>query len=381
MVTFGGHGQDGAVITTPGPELAAEAVLLRPWRADDIDAVYQACQDPLIQRWTTVPSPYLREHAEEFVLASPERWSVGAASFAAVAPASGQLLGSFGFVEPCRDGVGEIGFWVAAPARRQGLATTAVRLLCSWGFEALGLARIQWQAEVGNVASRLVAEASGFTVEGQLRRGLASPSGHVDGWIGSLLPGDPMTRRQSRLVPPEPVEVGGIEASIGLRAPTDADAAWVLATYQDPAIALWNPADVTDLPSAQAWVRRRADWTDGDHASWLVIDRATQSPVGSVSLHKVNAENLTASIGYWTHPAYRGQGFASRAIRLASNWGLGRLGLRRIELVHAIANEASCRAAERAGFEREGVLRQGERYGDGEWYDEHLHARIRTGLG
>ncbi|MGH3450260.1 MAG: GNAT family N-acetyltransferase, partial [Haloechinothrix sp.] len=48
-------------------ELSDGDLLLRPWQPQDAEAVYRACRDPEIQRWTTVPSPYLREHAEHFV--------------------------------------------------------------------------------------------------------------------------------------------------------------------------------------------------------------------------------------------------------------------------------------------------------------------------
>ena len=44
--------------------------------------------------------------------------------------------------------------------------------------------------------------------------------------------------------------------------------------------------------------------------------------------------------------------------------------------VHAVANPASCRVAEKAGFRLEGVLAQSHRYGDGVYHDEHLHARL-----
>ena len=43
------------------------ALLLRPWRAEDADAVYRACQDPEIARWTMVPQPYRMEHAVDYV--------------------------------------------------------------------------------------------------------------------------------------------------------------------------------------------------------------------------------------------------------------------------------------------------------------------------
>ena len=43
----------------------------------DVDALYEACQDPEIQRYTTVPSPYERRHAEEFVERVAKHWADG----------------------------------------------------------------------------------------------------------------------------------------------------------------------------------------------------------------------------------------------------------------------------------------------------------------
>ena len=63
----------------------------------------------------------------------------------------------------------EIGFSVAPHARHRGYATAAVRTLAEWGIDALGLARIVWRAQVGNEASRRVAEKAGFTYEGIAR--------------------------------------------------------------------------------------------------------------------------------------------------------------------------------------------------------------------
>ena len=47
-------------------EITADGLLLRPWRAVDADAVHRACQDPDIQRWTSVPRPYELHHAATF---------------------------------------------------------------------------------------------------------------------------------------------------------------------------------------------------------------------------------------------------------------------------------------------------------------------------
>ncbi|GIJ77618.1 Protein N-acetyltransferase, RimJ/RimL family [Micromonospora phaseoli] len=163
-----------------------------------------------------------------------------------------------------------------------------------------------------------------------------------------------------------------------LRPWRDADAPAVLAAWRDPAIAQWNPqGDPLDLAAARRWVRWRADWSSGGHVSLAVADPTdADTMLGSVSLHRISGGD--ASIGYWTVVAARGRGLASAAVRRLTEWAFADLGLDRIELCHAVANPASCRVAERAGYLAEGTLRQSHRYGDGRRYDEHLHARLAT---
>ena len=84
----------------------------------------------------------------------------------------------------------EIGFWTAPWARGRGVMTAAARLVCRWGFDELGLERIEWWANVGNDASRRVAEKLGFTMEGTCRRRLLHRGERVDGWVGGLLRGE-----------------------------------------------------------------------------------------------------------------------------------------------------------------------------------------------
>ena len=176
----------------PYAQLTTTRLLLRPMGAGDVDAVYAACQDPQIQRWTTVPSPYLREHAEQFACDyAPKAWAAGdAALFGVTDIGNGELLASVGLhFDRGRDaGVAEIGYWAAAGARGRGVTTEAVAAVCAWGFATCGVQRLEWYAEVGNAASRRVAEKVGFSIEGTLRQYLLRPDGvRVDAWVGSLL--------------------------------------------------------------------------------------------------------------------------------------------------------------------------------------------------
>src|SRR3954453_15163752 len=173
-------------------QLATPRLLLRPIAPDDVAAVYAGCQDPQIQRWTTVPSPYLREHAEQFTCDyAPKAWAAGeAAVFGVTDLGTGGLLASVAlhFDRGSDDGIADIGNWTAAAARGRGVTTEAVPAVCAWGFATCGVQRLEWYAEVGNVASRRVAEKVGFTIEGTLRAYLLRPGGErVDAWVGSLL--------------------------------------------------------------------------------------------------------------------------------------------------------------------------------------------------
>ncbi|HEY4625896.1 MAG TPA: GNAT family N-acetyltransferase [Blastococcus sp.] len=154
----------------------------------------------------------------------------------------------------------------------------------------------------------------------------------------------------------------------------DVDAVW--AALQDADIRLWNGVGSGSPEETAAMLRRRADWSAGDHASWAVVDAAAGALLGSVSLHSIDPVHAGASIGYWTVPAARGRGVAVRAVDAACRWAFAALPVGRMELCHAVENEASGRVAEKAGFSLEGRLRRSYRYGDGVTHDEMLWSRL-----
>jgi RimJ/RimL family protein N-acetyltransferase len=54
-------------------------------------------------------------------------------------------------------------------------------------FTTLGTELIEWRCEVGNTASRRVAEKAGFLIEATLRQRLTQRGIRVDAWVGSML--------------------------------------------------------------------------------------------------------------------------------------------------------------------------------------------------
>ena len=156
----------------------------------DIDAITDAAQDPDVPRWTTLPAPYERSHAEDFVALSLRRWEAGTDLVWAVRVA-GAWVGSVGLHGVKPGGDAEIGFWMAKHARGHGYLTEAAARVIDFAFAApVSLARIEWRAVVGNVASARAARTLGFRYEGMLRQALSDPRGRHDGWVAGLLATD-----------------------------------------------------------------------------------------------------------------------------------------------------------------------------------------------
>lgn len=179
----------------PAVTLTTERLVLHAPGSVDVDAITEACQDPEISRWTTVPSPYFRQDAEDFVGLVAQWWADGSQTVWGMY-ADGELVGMIGLhhiVEHRAGGHAELGFWVTAGARGRGYLVEAARAVLDWGFAELGLARVRWQAVVGNVPSARAARALGFRFEGTLRQALTSQRGRDDGWIAGLLRDDDRT--------------------------------------------------------------------------------------------------------------------------------------------------------------------------------------------
>jgi RimJ/RimL family protein N-acetyltransferase len=186
--------------------LTTERLILRVLEDRDIDALHAACQDPEIPRWTPVPSPFLREHAESFVKeTSANGWRDDTMYNFGVFTREGALVSSMGLVRLASlytaQRQAELGYWTAKEQRGRGYTVEAARAVIEWAFDGLGVERLEWVAEAGNVPSRAVAERLGFTIEGTLRAKIVHLGTRRDAWIGSLLPSDWQRTAQTPYLP------------------------------------------------------------------------------------------------------------------------------------------------------------------------------------
>jgi RimJ/RimL family protein N-acetyltransferase len=142
--------------------LSDDLVGLRPFEPADADAITAACQDAEISRWTSIPSPYTLDFARLFVtLCDTWRGEGSAFHFAIVDRRDGSFGGSIG-LDAVQRPPAQVGYWVAPWARRQGLASRALRLVTTWALQDLHLEAVELVTKIGNEPSERVAANAGY---------------------------------------------------------------------------------------------------------------------------------------------------------------------------------------------------------------------------
>jgi RimJ/RimL family protein N-acetyltransferase len=126
----------------------------------------------------------------------------------------------------------------------------------------------------------------------------------------------------------------------------------------DPRIVEATTVPVACTPAAaRAFIARQLRRPEtGEGLSLAIAGAAGGQALGLVWLG-VRPQHGVLGIGYWVIPAARRQGLGARAVRLASDWALGRDGVARVEAWVEPGNLASQRLLISVGFAREGVLR------------------------
>jgi RimJ/RimL family protein N-acetyltransferase len=107
-----------------------------------------------------------------------------------------------------------------------------------------------------------------------------------------------------------------------------------------------------------------------------MVDAATGEGAGLIGVLTLGPPGV-GLVGYGVLPAFRGRGFTTRALVLVTEWVFAQTDIVRLELGHKVDNVASGRAAEKAGYVREGVHAARLVNPDGTRSDEVVWARVR----
>lgn len=231
-----------------------------------------------------------------------------------------------------------------------------------------GNARIEIQCDVRDLDAARRALQCGFTFE-VVRRDQRA--------VFSRLPDDP-----DDPIPPAFPELpaGGLtDGVLTLRVPNPDDLTGFAEQEEDAqtlAVSFATEAKPRALMAALL-ARGELDWLVGRTAPFTLVDTASGRFAGTVHLRRQGPPGI-ADLGYVVHPAFRGRGYTTRALRLVTGWAFEHAGFVRLELGAKRANVASQRAAIAAGFVFEGESPSRLRNPDGSYSDELRYALVRT---
>jgi len=174
--------------------------------------------------------------------------------------------------------------------------------------------------------------------------------------------------------PDTPPAAGGVV----LRPFTDDDLPMVLDLATDPYVPLIGtlPGNASEEEALAYLERNRGRWAEGRGFSFAIAEAATWRAVGGLGVWLSELPHGRAEIGYSVMPSARGHGYAAAALAAGTAFAWTLPGLYRVQLHIEEWNVASVRTAERAGYQREGLLRSYLEIG-GRRRDMLLYAAVR----
>lgn len=135
---------------------------------------------------------------------------------------------------------------------------------------------------------------------------------------------------------------------------------------------------VPRLMAGQAFLRRQWDnEASGSGYPFVIVRLEDNRSVGSIGLRLTEIDRGRGWLGYWVAASARGHGIAATALRAITAWGLSDLQIPRLQLCVEPRNTASIRTAERAGYQREGLLRRWQQVGE-ERQDMFMYSILDT---
>jgi len=153
------------------PTLETERLILRPFSSADAPAVQRFAGERAIADTTlNIPHPYLAGMAEAWIGSHREAFARGESLVLAVTMPGEGPVGACGLVLARAHHRGELGYWIAVPRWGRGYATEAVKAVIRYGFDTLGLNRIEACYLTRNPASGRVMQKAGMRLEGLHRQ-------------------------------------------------------------------------------------------------------------------------------------------------------------------------------------------------------------------
>jgi RimJ/RimL family protein N-acetyltransferase len=106
-------------------------------------------------------------------------------------------------------------------------------------------------------------------------------------------------------------------------------------------------------------------WQSREVFGFAIFDAKTNEFLGGTGLNQTSKTHKFYNLGYWVRVSRQNRGICTEATRILAKTAFEDLPINRIEILIALENVASQKAAEKSGAKREGVLRKRLVIGDG----------------
>jgi ribosomal-protein-alanine N-acetyltransferase len=177
------------------PTLETDRLILRAITIEDADAVFAACSNPAVTRYTLFDTHQTlqdsRRFIHDYVIGSYTEMIPDPYAITLKHDPEPRMIGAIGCHWASRPNLTmELGYWLAEHLWGRGLTTEAAIAVVSFVFANYPVERMQAQVIAGNRRSERVLERIGFRREGTLRSALYRRGRFEDIQLFALLRGE-----------------------------------------------------------------------------------------------------------------------------------------------------------------------------------------------
>lgn len=162
--------------------LQTDRLILRKINLDDIQDIFEYAKDEEVVKWVTWPVHKSIEDTKKYINFILDGYEKNKhLAFVAERKEDKKVIGTVGFAEFFVDhDKAEIGYTFGAKYWGKGYATEAAKKIIEFGFNELGLNRIQAYVFAQNEASKKVLKKSGMQFEGAPRQAFKKDGKYLD---------------------------------------------------------------------------------------------------------------------------------------------------------------------------------------------------------
>lgn len=164
------------------PELETERLRLRPMRVCDAEDMHDYARRPEVTRYLLWEPHRTLDYTRSYLEYLAGRYRTGTCyEWAVISKAENKMIGTCGFASvDCSHNSAELGYVLHPDYHRRGLMPEAAHRVIRFGFQVMGLHRIEARYMIGNDASLAVMKKLGMRFEGIKRESMLVKGAYRD---------------------------------------------------------------------------------------------------------------------------------------------------------------------------------------------------------